>query len=166
MQTNTKTNEYTLNNMYTYLIIYRLYQLANKSGTDNANYKEGKYSTLSLKRPDTSFITCWWRIAGGEGVADQSGLALAVGPVPLDRAGGPGPADPGAWVHALVIDAGSVHRTVGVDRALGFAFQVGVAEEAGQAGAGGGPAPVRADGVDAAGRGSARVNRSRSCGYK
>ena len=108
-------------------------------------------------------LTCRRRIAGSEWVPDQAGLAAAVGPVVLHRAGGPPPAHARARVPTLVLNTGQLDRTVGVDGALWLAFDVGVALQAGQAGTASRAAPLRALGVDTAGGRATRVDRSWCC---
>lgn len=80
------------------------------------------------------------------------------GVVILHGAGSVHPTHAGARVNAVLVHAGQMARTLGVDHALGLAFDVGVALVVSDAGAGGGPVDLVADGVDAAGRGVARLN--------
>ncbi len=64
----------------------------------------------------------------------------------------------GTGIHALIAHASQHVGTVGIDGALGLALHIGVALEAGQAGAGRRTAPVPAFSVNTAGRRPAGVN--------
>lgn len=75
--------------------------------------------------------TCWWWITCSEGITNQSRIASALRPMILHAAGGPRAANAGTRVAALVVHTGQLLWTVGVDGALGFAFDVGVALQAG-----------------------------------
>ncbi len=74
--------------------------------------------------------TCWWRITCSEGIANQSRIASALRPMILHAAGGPGAANAGTRVAALVVHTGQLLWTVGVDGTLWLAFNVGVALQA------------------------------------
>jgi hypothetical protein len=64
----------------------------------------------------------------------------------------------GTGIHALVAHTGQHVGTVGIDGALWLALHIGVALEAGQAGAGRRTATVPAFSIDTAGRRPAGVN--------
>ena len=124
--------------------------------------------TIKLFKTDlhSVVLTCWWRVTCREGVSDEPLITATDGAVATDGAGGMDTTHPRTGVHALVPYTSLVHRTVRVDGALRLALYIGIALEAGQAGAGGRTLPIVTHSVDAARRRSTRVNRPRCCCYK
>lgn len=113
-------------------------------------------------------------LTGGLGIASSKRIALkagvtgARGIVIVDGTRCVDTAHTRTGVDTLVVDTGQLGWALLVDCAFRLAFHVGVALQAGQAGAGRGSVTVVADGVDAARRRTTGVNnlRCRSGGYK
>jgi hypothetical protein len=83
----------------------------------------------------------------------------------LDRAGGVHAAHPRTRVHAVLVHARQMPRTLRIDDALRLALDVGVAGVVPDAGAGGGLGPHCALRIDAAGAGVAGLHLlNRWCG--
>ena len=112
-------------------------------------------------------LTCGRWIACGEWIPGVAGIAAAHWAVRLHGAGGMHAAHPRTGVAALVPRACKLGWTFRVGGTLGPTLHIGVALQAGQAGAGGRAAAVRTLSVYAARRRSARVAnfRSRCCCY-
>ena len=95
---------------------------------------------------------------GNKGIAFVARIAATHGEMILHGARGMHAAHPGTGVHAVLIDARQMARTLGIDDALRLALDVGVARVVPDAGAGGRLlAGLCAYGIDAAGRGVARL---------
>ena len=113
-----------------------------------------------------SFLTCGWRVTCREGITNEAWVAPANWAVPGHRALGVNPADPRTGVHTFISHTCLVSWAVRVDGAFRFAFNVRVALQAGQTGAGGSTLPVATHGIDTAWRRSAWVNGAWCGGYK
>ena len=113
-----------------------------------------------------SFLTCGWRVTCREGITNEAWVAPADWAVPGHRALGVHPADPRTGVHAFISHTCLVSWAIWIDGAFRLAFNVRVALQARQTGAGGSALPVAAHGVDAAWRRSAWVNGAWCGGYK
>jgi hypothetical protein len=95
---------------------------------------------------------------GNKGIALVARIAATHGEMILHGARGMHAAHPGTGVHAVLIDARQMARTLSIDDALRLALDVGVARVVPDAGAGGRLlAGLCAYGIDAAGRGVARL---------
>ena len=94
----------------------------------------------------------------GERIPGVARVAGAGGGVPVDGAGGVGPAHPRAGVAALVVDAGQVRGALRVDGALMFTLDIGVTLEAGVTGARGRSISLPTLSIDATRTGSAGIN--------
>lgn len=113
-----------------------------------------------------SFLTCGWRVTCREGITNEAWVAPADWAVPGHRALGVHPADPRTGVHAFISHTCLVSWAIRIDGTFRLAFNVRVALQARQTGAGGSALPVAAHGVDAAWRRSAWVNGAWCGGYK
>lgn len=113
-----------------------------------------------------SFLTCGWRVTCREGITNEAWVAPADWAVPGHRALGVHPADPRTGVHAFISHTCLVSWAIWIDGAFRLAFNVRVALQARQTGAGGSALPVAAHGVDAAWRRSAWVNGAWCGSYK
>ena len=113
-----------------------------------------------------SFLTCGWRVTCREGITNEAWVAPADWAVPGHRALGVNPADPRTGVHTFISHTCLVSWAVRVDGAFRLAFNVRVALQARQTGAGGGTLPVATHGVDTAWRRSAWVNGAWCGSYK
>ena len=113
-----------------------------------------------------SFLTCGWRVTCREGITNEAWVAPTDWAVPGHRALGVDPADPRTGVHAFISHTCLVSWAIRIDGAFRLAFNVRVALQARQTGAGGSALPVAAHGVDAAWRRSAWVNGAWCGGYK
>lgn len=102
--------------------------------------------------------SCGWRVTCREGITNEAWVAPADWAVPGHRALGVHPADPRTGVHAFISHTCLVSWAIWIDGAFRLAFNVRVALQARQTGAGGSALPVAAHGVDAAWRRSAWVN--------
>ena len=69
-----------------------------------------------------------------------------------------GSADARTRVPAFVLHTGEGGGTLRVDGALGFALEIGVSLQAGQAGAGGSTAPLPTFGINPTGRGPTGID--------
>lgn len=113
-----------------------------------------------------SFLTCGWWVTCREGITNEAWVASADWAVPGHRALGVNPAHPRTGVHAFISHTCLVSWTVRVDGAFRLAFNIRVALQAGQTGAGGSALSVVTHRIDAAWRWSAWVNGARCGGYK
>ena len=100
----------------------------------------------------------WSLVACGERIANVAGITCALRQMIADRALRVCAAHSGTRILALLLDTRQGRGTLGVDGALGFAFDVRVAEQAGQAGTAGSSRALPTFGVDTAGRWPARIN--------
>ena len=98
---------------------------------------------------------CGDPLAGHEGVSGVARVALALRQVVGHKTAGVGATHARARVHAVLVDAGLVPGTLGVDCALRLALDVRVANVVPDTGAAGGPLAFCTVGVAATGGGIA-----------
>ncbi len=101
---------------------------------------------------------CWPFVAGGERIANVAGITCALRQMIADGALRVGAAYAGTRILALLLDTRQGRGTLRVDGAFRFAFNVWVAEQAGQAGTAGSSRALPTFGVDTAWRWSARID--------